>query len=75
MQTDFENAKVSTAGANKKVKQAQEEVTAVESEIEAKTKQLEDKNSAFDQSVVDLRDRENTIEELKQDYVRMEQEL
>ena len=66
---------MSTAGANKKVKQAQDEVTAVENEIEAKTKQLEDKNSAFDQSVVDLRDRESTIEELKQDYVRMEQEL
>lgn len=71
MQTDFENAKVSTAGANKKVKQAQDEVTTVENEIETKTKQLEEKNSAFDQSVIDLRDRENTIEELKQEYVRM----
>ena len=75
LQTDFENAKVSTAGANKKVKQAQDEFTDVENEIEAKTKQLEEKNAAFDQSVVDLRNREGTIEELKQDYVRMEEEL
>ena len=30
LQTDFENAKVSTAGANKKVKQALDEMTEVE---------------------------------------------
>ena len=57
------------------MKQAQDEFTDVENEIEAKTKQLEEKNAAFDQSVVDLRNREGTIEELKQDYVRMEEEL
>ena len=35
LQTDFENAKVSTAGANKKVKTASEEAGQVEEQIQA----------------------------------------
>ena len=47
----------------------------MENDIEAKTKHLEEKNAAFDQSTLDLRNREASIEELKQDFVRMEEEL
>ena len=43
LQTDFENAKVSRAGADKKAKQAQEEVDRVEAEIESRQKTLDEK--------------------------------
>lgn len=43
LQTDFENAKVSRAGADKKAKQAQEEVDQVTIEIENRQKRLDEK--------------------------------
>ena len=50
-------------------------MTEVEEQIQGKQKDLETKTAAFEQTVVDLREREASIEELKQTYVTKEAEL
>ena len=65
LQTDFENAKVTTAGANKKVKIAAEEAGQVEEQIQAQQKILEEKTADYEQTIVDIREKETIIEEQK----------
>ena len=64
LQTDFENAKVMTAQAQKKAKEAAEQVELVEGTIQEQNIILEQRTSEVKQTQVDIAERETTIERM-----------
>ena len=75
LQTDYENAKLSTVVANKKAKEAVDEVERVVEETKVQQKLLDDKIVEVQKSVDEIASRNSKIEELKQAIKDKEQEM
>lgn len=74
LQTDFENAKVMTAGAQKKAKQAQDLVTQVEEQIQEQKSALELKTQQYEQTVSQIGEKDEEIAALNSEIIAKDQE-
>lgn len=75
LQTDFENAKVMTAGAQKKAKQAQDLVAQVEEQIQEQKSALELKTQQYEQTVSQIGEKDEEIAALNSEIITKDQEL
>lgn len=73
LQTDFENAKVMTAGAQKKAKQAQDLVTQVEEQIQEQKSALELKTQQYEQTVSQIGEKDEEIAALNSEIIAKDQ--
>ena len=75
LQTDYENSKITTASATKKMQEAVNETERVEAEITQMNSVLEQRNEQYDQTVSEIKERDARLLELQGEIISKHQEM